>query len=277
MYTEKSVRLKTDFYCRYGNGGGTLYFERTGLPCKIMEGNSKFIAFSFDCGVRAYGRNGGDMLKILNSDTNVCDVRFVKGGRGSQILYKTDLPNVNGMRDTVRYTVAKLLVKMGNAGSEPERGSLVGVCDTFAANGWCAVSERGSVCRVPLPLFDYNVVLIRPRRGRFYGSDAIPQFREGEDGRICATASALRECDTETFFEMVGESERSLERLLLPSEKLLGAVGAVRDCDGVCAVRICDAGIVAFARKDMIDNVINGFNRNCCRRLGYSLPIAVVK
>lgn len=277
MYTEKSVGLKSDFYCRYGDGGGVLYFERTGLPCKIMEGNGGYMAFSLDCGVRAYGRRGGDMLKILNSDTNVCEARFVKGGKGTQILYKTDLPNVSEMRETVRYTIAKLLKKMGSTGITPSRELLVGVCDEFAPNGWCAVNERGNTARVPLPLFDCNVILVRPRRGRFFGSDGIMRFRESEDRRITAAAAALRECRTEVFFEMVNESQTSLERILLPSERLLNVANAVRDTEGVFAARICDIGVVAFCKKELTDNVVNAVNRSCRRSLGYTLPIAVVK
>ena len=82
MYTEKSVDLKRDFYARYGKTSGRLFFKKVGLPCVIFDGGKNSLVLTLDCGVRVYGRQYGDVLKVLNCDTNVCDVHFVKNCKG---------------------------------------------------------------------------------------------------------------------------------------------------------------------------------------------------
>ena len=81
MYTESSVELKSDFYSRYGTASGVLYFERVGLPFALLKGEDSVLGFAASCGVRAYGRRCGDVIKVLDSESNVCDVRF--GGSGT--------------------------------------------------------------------------------------------------------------------------------------------------------------------------------------------------
>ena len=80
MYTEKSAVLKNDFYSRYGEMSGELYFERIGLPCVLLEGTERKLAFALGCGIRAYGRRMGDVLRILDADSDTCRVHFMQNG-----------------------------------------------------------------------------------------------------------------------------------------------------------------------------------------------------
>ena len=224
MYTEPSIELKSDFYCRYGSAALKLYFERTGLPCVILDSGSERLAFALGLGVRAYGRECGDILRIINADSNECDVSFAPHGLGAQILYKEDMAGVAGMRETAEYTILKLLSAMRRI-REPRMGGIAELCDRFGSRGWCAYDDGDIVKQVPLPFMYNNVILVmtgKKRRGA--AGDGYARFCEGEKLRIEYAARALRACRTDLFFEAVNESERSIERLLSPPQASVEAV-----------------------------------------------------
>lgn len=275
MYTEKSIELKSDFYTRYGQAAGTLYFERTGIPCALMEGTSSILAFSMQCGVRAYGRQYGDIIKIMNSERNVFDIHFVENGCGAQILYKQDLKNIKRMDEVTEYTIDKLLVRMGLKNKFDLKRNLTSICDSLGKNGWCAYCDNGKMQQLPLPMYDYHVLIIRTQKNGRFRTDRVlrMQFAEEEARRIKAAAAGLKKCRTEVLFEMMNESERSIERLLMPSRQAVIAVEAARCADGVLAAKICDAGIVCFVEKDKIDSVIHRINMDFEKNIGYSAGI----
>lgn len=278
MYTEKSVELKSDFYSRFGESFGQVYFERTGLPCMILGGGEEYMAFSLDCGVRAYGRGYGDILRVMDSDSNMCDVHFVKGGKGAQILYKRDMPNIGEMESTVTFTVNKLLRTMGCSERLEGGDGIEAVCDRYGAKGWCAVKMKGEFKSVPLPLGGYNVILVRTRKRRVVSDrDTIEHFRRGENERIEQACTRLKECKLNTFFDMVNQSQASIERLLNPSSELVAAVKSAQSADGVKAVRICDLGVVAICERSRTDSAVHEIVNECSRRLGYAVRVSVVK
>ena len=278
MYTKKSVNLKSDFYSRYGEASGKLCFERTGLPCTILDGGTSQLVFSLDCGVRAYGRQYGDVLRVLNSDTNVCDVHFVKNGKGAQILYKMDITDLCGMRQTAIYTINKLLYKIGSTGRLEVREGIESVCERYAPKGWCAVKLNGDIKSAPMPLYDYNVLLIQMRKTKTVGkSEMLNQFRCSEYDRISAAYTALKKCKIDTFFDIVNESEKSVELLLSLSDEALGAVHATYGIEGISATRACECGIISFCKKEKTDNAILRIFNECKSSLGYSVRISVVK
>ncbi len=278
MYTEKSIELKSDFYSRFGETQGRLFFERTGLPCKILGGDEEFMAFSFDCGVRAYGRYYGDILRVMDSDSNVCDVHFVKGGKGAQILYKKDMENIGELSDTVTYTVNKLLRVMGCNERLDSGEGIEAVCDRYGDRGWCAVKVNGEFKSVPLPMGGYNVVLIRTRKRKMNVDGEIRDvFERGESDRIQEASEGLRKCGLEAFFNAINESQASIERMLNPSRELISAVEAARNGEGVCAVRICDLGVVAFVKRSNTDTAVHSIINECSKSLGYAVRVAVVK
>ena len=278
MYTEKSVGLKSDFYTRYGETNGKLYFEKTGVPCVLFDAQTHKLVFPFDCSVRAYGRGYGDVLKIMDTDTNVCDVHFVDGGKGAQVLYKTDIPDIYGVKETVLYTVNKLLYRMGSAGRVAKEYGDVTVCDDYAPKGWCAVKSFGEVKSVPFPLSDYNVLLIRTKRNRLTDDkELLNRFCAGEKERIRIAAQGLKECRTDILFDMINESEKSVERLLSPSNETVEVVHATYGIDGIDATRICRCGVVSFCKKTKTDAAISRIKTECENNLGYSVRISVVK
>lgn len=278
MYTEQSVSLKSDFYSRYGQTKGELYFEKVGLPCVVLGSDTHSIMFSLKCGVRAYGRAYGDVLKVLDSESNICDVHFVTNGKGAQILYKADMPDVKGMKETALYTVNKLLINIGSTGRVAKENSNVVICDEYAPQGWCAVKQYDEIKTVPLPLSDHNVLLIRGRKNRLSGNnDALMRFYSGENERIKIARTALKECRTDSFFDMINESQKSIERLLLPPREMISVVRSTWGIDGVSATRICDMGVISFCKKDKTDSVIQRISNECERTLGYRTRIAVVK
>lgn len=278
MYTERSVNLKSDFYKRYGEASGRLYFEKTGLPCVVLDGGENKMMFSLNCGVRAYGRAYGDVLRVLNADTNVCDVHFVKNGKGAQILYKTDIADLQGVRNTAIYTINNLLYKMGSTGRIENDTSLESICDRYAPFGWCGVKLNGNFYSVPLPLFDYNVLLIQPRKTRITSkSEMLDRFRCSENDRINGAYMALKSYKIDTFFEILNESEKSAEMLLALSDEIVCAVHATYGIEGIAATRVCEYGIISFCGKEKTDNAILRIQNECKRNLGYSVRIAVVK
>lgn len=278
MYTEKSVELKSDFYTRYGETNGTLYFEKTGVPCVLFDSQTHKLVFPLDCSVRAYGRDYGDILKVMDTDTNVCDVHFVDGGKGAQILYKTDIPDIYGAKETILYTVNKLLYKMGSAGRLSKGYGDVALCDNYAFKGWCAVKSFSEIKSVPFPMSDYNVLLIRTRKNRITeNEDAMKNFQSGERERIRIATQALKECRTDVLLDMVNESEKSVERLLCPSKEAVEVVHATYGVDGIDATRICRCGVVSFCKKTKTDAVISRIKTECENDLGYSVRISVVK
>ncbi len=278
MYTEKSVELKSDFYARYGETQGRLYFEKTGLPCVVLDGGMSKLMFSLNCGVRAYGRGYGDVLRVLNADTNVCDVHFVKNGKGAQILYKTDLSDIRSMREVAVYTINKLLYKMGSTGRLTDSDGITSLCERYAPKGWCAVTEYDNVKSVPLPLEDYNILLVRGRRIHLTKNEEMhKQFRCGERDRIRLASQALKNFKMNTFFDIINESEKSIERLLAPSSEDIMLVRSTYGIDGVSATRICDYGVISFCDKAKTDSVILRIMNECRNNLGYSVRISVVK
>ncbi len=278
MYTEQSIRLKSDFYARYGETKGELYFEKTGLPCTLLDGGTHLLVFSLGCGVRAYGRGYGDILRVLDTESNVCDVHFTEHGKGAQVLYRMDIPNIKGMKDTALYTINKLLLKMGSTGRVENKSSLAAMCDRYAPNGWCAVKEYDEIKSAPLPLSDYNVILIQVRKNGFScREEDIRQFAECEKSRVEVAAAALRDCRTDVLFEMVNESQKGIERVLLPKEQSICAVRCALQTDGVTAARICDCGIISFCEKSSTDSAIHSIRMACERNLGYSARVSVVK
>ena len=46
MYTKQSIILKSDFYSRFGETQGAMYFEKTGFPCAILDSGSNSLLFS---------------------------------------------------------------------------------------------------------------------------------------------------------------------------------------------------------------------------------------
>lgn len=277
MYTEKSVELKSDFYSRYGENCGRVFFERTGLPCMIL-GGEEYMAFTFDCGVRAYGREYGDILRIMDSDSNICDVHFVKDGKGAQILYKRDMANITEMSSTVTYTVNKLLRIMGCKERLAWCDGIEAVCDRYGTSGWCAVKIDGEFKSVPLPLGGYNVILIRTRKRRLASKGgAVELFQREERERIKQACSGLKECRVNTFFDMVNLSQMAVERMLNPSCELVATVRSAQEADGVSAVKICGLGVVAFCERSKTDSAVHAIVNECSRRLGYTVRVAVVK
>lgn len=278
MYTEKSIELKSDFYTRYGEASGALYFERTGIPCALMESMSSVLAFSMQCGVRAYGRRYGDIIKIMNSEQNVFDIHFVDNGCGAQILYKQDLKNIKRMDEVTDYTIEKLLVRMGLKNKSDLKVSLTSICDSLGKDGWCAYCDNGRMQQVPLPMYDYHVLIIRTQKNGRFRTDRIMrmQFAEDEARRIKVAAEGLKKCRTEVLFEMMNESERSIERLLMPSRQAVMAVEAARCADGVAAAKICNMGIVCFVEKDKTDSAIHRINTDFEKNIGYSAGIITV-
>ncbi len=278
MYTEKSIELKSDFYSRFGETQGKLYFERTGLPCKIFDGGEEFMAFSLGCGVRAYGRDYGDILRIMDSDSNVCDVHFVKSGKGAQILYKKDIKDISEMSATSVYTVNKLLRNMGCDERIAKEEGLESVCDRYGDGGWCAVKTGGRFERVPLPMGGYNVVMIRTRKRKIKADNEIMEvFQRNEKERIGEVCEGLRKCGLEAFFKAINESQTSIERMLNPSAELMSAVESARNGEGVCAVKICDLGVIAFVKRSNTDAAVHSIINECKARLGYSVRVLVVK
>lgn len=277
MYTEKSVELKSDFYSRYGEAAGQLYFERAGIPCVLMDSGTHMLAFALGCGVRAYGRSCGDVLRIINADSDECDVRFAPNGCGAQILYKQDIRNISGARETAEYTVEKLLRKMRRI-RRGEPGGLTDICDRYGSGGWCAYAEHGAIHQVPLPLLHKNVILIRAgRRKRINESEALSRFCAAETERIAAAVEGLKKCRIEVLFEMLNESERSVERLLSPPRQSVCAARAAMETDGVLAARICDIGVVCITEEEKTDSVIHTVSGEYERRAGYPAGIIVVK
>lgn len=278
MYTEHSVELKSDFYSRFGETQGKLYFQRTGLPCKIFDGGEDFMAFALGCGVRAYGRYYGDILRVMDADSNVCDVHFVKSGSGAQILYKKDIRDINEMSATAVYTVNKLLRSMGCDERLTGDEGLHAVCDRYGDGGWCAVKTNGRFGSVPFPLGGYNVIMIRTRKRKIKAdNEMLDVFYRNERERMREVCEGLRKCGLEAFFKAVNESQTSIERMLNPSAELMAAVESARGCEGVCAVRICDLGVVAFVRRSDTDTVVHSIINECKSRLGYAVRVSVVK
>ncbi len=277
MYTRASAELKTDFYCRYGETSGHLYFERVGYPCTIMQSRTHMLAFSLDCGVRAYGREYGDVLRITDADSNICDVKFVNNGRGAQVLYKADNCDLQCKNETAAYTVSKLLKKINSGFSGADADSLVGICDSYGSGGWCAFSEYGNIRSIPLPLDGINTVLIRTRKRRGRKSDMQSRFYESETERIIAAAAGLKECRTEVFFEMVNESEKAVEMLLEPAPQSVLAVHSALSADGVLAARICDMGIICFVKEERTDSAIRVISSEYECSVGYNAGFLVVK
>lgn len=273
MYTEKSVELKYDFYMRYGRASGTLYFERTGIPCALMRSDSSVLAVAMRCGVRAYGRQYGDIIKIMNSEKNVFNIHFVENGRGAQILYKQDIEGMKGIDDVTRYTISKLMRRMGIG--KADENSLIGICDKYGNDGWCAYCEGGNIQQIPMPMTDHNMLVVRTQKNGASRSDKVMriQFENEEKKRIRAAAEGLKRCRTDVLFEMMNESEKSIERLLSPSKKAVMAVRAAQCADGVKAVRICDAGIVCFVESDRTDSAIHCINVEFEKNMGYPASI----
>lgn len=275
MYTEKSVELKSDFYIRYGRAAGKLYFESTGVPCVVLRSGGDCIAFALRCGVRAYGRQYGDIIKIMNSERNEVDIHFTESGRGAQILYKKDLKSLNGIDETAEYTVNKLMVRMGLGGRTQDRESVISLCDRLGRDGWCAYREQGIEQQLPLPIGDYNILIIRTQKnGRLRGERALAaQFCDEERKRMRAAAEGLKRCRAEVLFEMVNESERSIERLMNPPERALAAVRAAMSADGVAAARLCDLGAVCFTEKNKTDSAMKQISTEYERSTGFSAGI----
>ena len=277
MYTESSVELKSDFYTRYGEARGQLYFERVGVPCILMDSGTHTLAFSMDCGVRAYGRGYGDVLRIMNAASDICDVKFVDGGMGAQILYREDSPDVPGIKETAAYTIEKLLRRMGCGRGDGEN-TLVSICDRYGSAGWCAYMCYGEVRQIPLPLVGKNVLLIRTgKKKRNVEPELLRRFREGETERIKTAVRALKECGTEVLFDMINQSQRAVETFLSPSEQALCVINSAMKSEGVRAARICDIGVICVTDYDRADSVMRNISRDYEAYAGYSAGISVVK
>ncbi|MGN0182143.1 MAG: hypothetical protein ACI4DP_07015 [Candidatus Ornithomonoglobus sp.] len=279
MYTEKSVELKSDFYTRFGETTGELCFERVGIPCVIMDSGSHALAFALGCGVRAYGRGYGDVLRILNDRSNVCDVHFMKSGKGAQILYSADVPGLPGMKDTTVFAVEKLLYRMGIAERQSMAGSAAAICDRYGSGGWCAFASYDGIKEIPLPLTGYNVILIRIRRtkNKKIPRDMIEQYCAEEKERIIAAAQGLKRCRISVLFDMVNESEKAYEYLVEPPESSRAAVKIAMSVDGVKAAKICDNGVICFTEKDKTDSVIHAVSKEYEKKTGFSAGVLVVK
>lgn len=279
MYTEKSVELKSDFYSRYGTASGVLYFERVGLPFVFLRGAKSVLAFSAACGVRAYGRRCGDVIKVLDADSNVCDVRFAGSGEGAQILYKTDIAGFGKSEETVSYAVRKLMARMGVGGRFSADESACAFCDAYGSGGWCAYLDGGRPVSVPLPLTDHNIIVIRVRKngGRRADAESVSCFEAGEDRRAEAAAAGLRDCRPEILFNMMNESQNALERLLPVSSEARAAVAAARETDGVRAARICGSGVMCVTDKEKTDSAVHMIRERFGREAGYYAGIVVIK
>lgn len=277
MYTEKSAELKNDFYSRYGEACGTLYFERVGLPCVLMDSGTHMLAFALGCGVRAYGRECGDVLRIINADSDECDVHFAPNGRGAQILYKQDMPGAVGCRDAEEYTIMKLLCRMRKLRPR-EVGTITELCDRYGSGGWCAYVSGGTARQIPFPLLHKNVLLIRAGRARrISDGKALAQFCAAETERIIAAAQALKKCRMEVLFDMLNESQRSAEMLFSLPQQQLCAVHAAQAADGVLAARITNMGIICITDENKTDSAVRAIAAEYERAAGCSAGISVVK
>lgn len=277
MYSEKSVGLKSDFYSRYGETLGELYFERTGVPCVLLASDTHMLAFSLGCGVRAYGRKYGDVLKVMSADSDICDVRFVNNGRGAQILYSADIPELRGVRETTVYTLEKLLRRM-NAMTGYSSG-IAAMCDQYGSGGWCAYSAYDEVKSVPLPLQDYNVIIIRTNKSHRIraAADLLERFNSAETKRIAAAADALHRCREDVLFSMMNESLRSMQHLFsLPSAAVYAADIALAT-DGVKAVRISEQGVICIIDKNATNAAAKMISNEFSYNVGCSAGIMVVK
>lgn len=276
MYTEKSIELKSDFYNRYGSAEGRLYFERTGTPCVLLRSSDRMIAFAFKSGVRACGRRYGDVLKILDTRSNVCDVSFVQGGKGAQILYEADIMQMKN-KETAEYTVDKLLLRMGLQSKFNTADTLTAICDKYGSGGWCAYTECGEVKRIPLPLGGYNVIVIRTQKNNRLscsGSSSV-EFQRNEARRVLTAAEALKACREDILFNMMNQSEKDIETCMSPSEQAVKAVRAAIK-SGACAARICEPGIVCITEKKVTDSAIHNIAEAFEREVGYAAGISVV-
>lgn len=280
MYTEKSAELKNDFYCRYGETAGSVYFERTGIPCTLMESNTHSLMFAMDCSVRAYGRKYGDVLKIMDAGSNVCDIHFVKNGRGAQILYSADTEDIKGTAETKTYTIEKLLRRMvtGNPGMEILH-SRVSVCDRYGSGGWCAYVNHTEVKSLPLPLMDYNVMIIRTHRKGNIKADQelLERFYDGETKRIEAAAEGLKKCRIEVLFSMMNESFAAMRNLFTLPRAAAYAAELAAGIDGVRAVRVDEQGVICITDKALTDAAARAIIIDFERKVGYSAGIIVVK
>lgn len=278
MYTEKSVELKTDFYSRYGEADGELYFERVGVPCVLMDSGTHALAFALGCGVRAYGRKCGNAIRILNDRTNVSDVHFIKDGCGAQILYSADVPAMPETRESAAYAIEKLLRRMGVAKSGKSFGGLAAICDRYGSGGWCAYASYDELKEIPMPMKGYNVILIRipQKKHARIDRDDLKQFCFNETRRINAAAEGLKKCRMEVLFDMLNESEAEQECLIPMSENAVSAVRIAMETDGVCAARVCDIGVVCFCKSDMTDSSVHIISNEYSRAIGFAAGIMVV-
>lgn len=276
MYTEKSIELKSDFYSRYGSAEGRLYFERTGTPCVLLRSSSKMIAFAFKSGVRACGRRYGDVLKILDTRSNVCDVSFVQGGKGAQILYEADIVQMKN-KETAAYTIDKLLLRMGLQSKFNTADTLTAVCDKYGSGGWCAYAEYGEISRIPLPLGGYNVIVIRTQKNnRLCCSGAsAEEFERNEARRVMTAAEALKACREDILFNIMNQSEKDIEICMSPSEQAVKAVRAAMK-SGARAARICEPGIVCITEKNDTDSAVHNIAEAFEKEVGYAAGISVV-
>ena len=279
MYTEKSAALKNDFYSRYGEMSGELYFERIGLPCVLLEGTERKLAFALGCGIRAYGRRMGDVLRILDADSDTCRVHFMQNGMGAQILYKADIADLKNMDMLRSYTIEKLLRRMGILTEMTDNQSDEALCDNYGSRGWCMMKCEGGVRQLPFPLNDYNVLLIRTQKkgGIIHDKDLTARFRAGENERIGAAADGLKKCRIDVLFDMVNESQRAIERLLKPKTHAVYAACIAAETDGVAAARISNAGVVCFVKKENTDSAAHMISVEYEKQLGFAPGIIVVK
>lgn len=279
MYTKKSIGLKSDFYARFGEAPGELCFERIGVPCVVMDSGKSALAFALGCGVRAYGRQCGDIIKILNDRASVCDVSRAKDGRGAQILYSEDAPGLPCSDDAAAFAAAKLLCRMGIAAVSGALSGAAAVCDRYGSGGRCAYAAENGVESLPLPLSDFNVLLIRTRRR---GTRAVPRsaarrWCAEEEERTAAAAEGLRRRRLDVFFDMLNESERSREYLLEPPDTVLAAARAAMNAGGARAARICRLGVVCFVEKGSADSAIRAIAGDYERQTGFSAAVLTVK
>lgn len=277
MYSEKSVEMKSDFYSRYGCASGHLFFERAGLPCVLMKSETHMLAFSFKCGIRACGRKYGDVIKILDTNSNVCDISFVKSGTGAQILYCKDMDGLIKTDETTSYVIDKLLVRMGLDRKYDTYNTLSEICDVYGSSGWCAYSNHGNISQIPLPLSKYNVILIKtPKNSRYKSDKELSNlFNNSETERIEKAVTALKVCEEERFFNLLNQSQADIEKFMSPPKIALKAVKAAQDADAL-AVRICNHGVVCITPKNKTDCVIHRISVEFERVVGYSATIAVV-
>ena len=278
MYTERSVELKSDFYSRYGTSSGTLYFERVGLPFSLMKGRMSVLGFSAGCGIRAYGRRCGDVIRILNADSNVCDVRFGSSG-GAQILYSSDITEFGREKETISYTIDKLMARMKLSEDVTPYDSPAALCDLYGSRGWCAYFHGDIAESVPLPIYDHNLAIVRVRKnsGRRADAEYVNCFEDGEDRRISAAVAGLKDCRPEILFNMMNESEYAMEKLLPISGEAYTAVAAARGTDGVTAVRICGSGVMCVIEKGKTDSAIHAIRETFGREAGYYAGVVVIK